>query len=266
MFTLFSFRLVNGLSANLDKLMIGFMMFYANVGVYSAGVKFILVLAPIVETVGVVLFPKINISANSSKEEYIKNLKINYDLVLMMGVPMFVGMYLISGRLIPLIAGDQYIDAVDVSRIMSIVILLCPIGDMLGSKTLLVFKKDKWLLYCSSVVAVTNIILNVIFIQFWGINGAAVASVLSYIVAVLSRYYFTRKLIEIHLLSKSLLKYSLFSFPFIVIYVFTRVYIDNNTICMLGFVMFCVFVYFIELLITKDALAMMMIEKTFKKK
>ena len=128
MFTLFSFRLVNGISANLDKLMIGFMMVYANVGVYSAGVKFIFLLSPIVETVGIVLFPKINILANTSLEEYNKSLKVNYDMILLMGIPMAVGMFLVSGRLIPLFAGTQYASAVTVTRIMSAIILLGPIG------------------------------------------------------------------------------------------------------------------------------------------
>lgn len=93
MFVLFTFRLVNGISSNLDKLMIGFIMEYVNVGIYSAGVKFILMISPIVETIGIVLFPKINISAENSSDEYMKNLKINYDMILLMGVPMAVGMY-----------------------------------------------------------------------------------------------------------------------------------------------------------------------------
>ena len=121
---LFVFRLVNGISANLDKLMIGFMLTYAGVGIYSAGVKIVLMVSTLIETVGIVLFPKINISATVSQQEYYKNLKINYDIIVLMGIPMVVGMCLVSGRLIPLFAGSQYMDAIMVSRIMSIIILL----------------------------------------------------------------------------------------------------------------------------------------------
>lgn len=266
LFTLFTFRLVNGLSANLDKLMIGFMMMYASVGVYSAGVKLVLILVPIIETVGIVLFPKINISAATSHSEYMKNITMNYNIILLMSIPMAVGIYLISGRLIPLFAGTQYTGAVSVSRIMSVIIILCPIGDMLGSKTLLVFKKDKWLLYCSCLVAISNIVLNAIFIPLWGINGAAGASVLSYIIAVLSRYYFTRKLIKIHLFSRAFLKYSAFTVPFIVIYIFFKEYVDNSTMWMFGFILLCAFIYFIELLVTKDKLLFTDIKKISEKR
>ena len=191
---------------------------------------------------------------------------MNYNIILLMSIPMAVGIYLISGRLIPLFAGTQYTGAVSVSRIMSVIIILCPIGDMLGSKTLLVFKKDKWLLYCSCLVAISNIVLNAIFIPLWGINGAAGASVLSYIIAVLSRYYFTRKLIKIHLFSRAFLKYSAFTVPFIVIYIFFKEYVDNSTMWMFGFILLCAFIYFIELLVTKDKLLFTAIKKISEKR
>ena len=261
MFTLFTFRLVNGISSNLDKLMIGFMMVYANVGIYSAGVKFVLMLSPIVETVGIVLFPKINISASSSSEEYMKNLKVNYDTILLMGIPMTVGLCLISGRLIPLFAGDEFVDAVAVSRIMSAVILLGPIGDMLGSKTLLVFKKDKWLLYCSSIVAISNILLNFIFIPIWGINGAAFASIICYMIGVSARYYYTRRIIKINLFSNNVIKYSFFVLPFVVIYLVFKTYIDTNTLWMICFVILCAIIYLFELYCSRDYLLRMVIEK-----
>ena len=143
-------------------MMIGFMMIYASVGLYSTGVKFVLMLQPVVETIGVVLFPKINISANSSAEEYRKNLKLNYDLILLLGIPMAAGLFLVSGRLVPLFAGEEYMDSITVSRIMSFMIIAGPIADLLGSKIILVHKKDKWLLYCSIITAAANIILNVV--------------------------------------------------------------------------------------------------------
>lgn len=266
MFTLFTFRLVNSISSNLDKLMIGFMMIYSSVGVYSAGVKFILMFNPLVEAAGTVLFPKINISAGSSTKEYLNNLKINYDIILFMAIPMVVGMILVSERVIMLFSGIQYAGAVSVSRIMSITILLGPIGDLLGSKILLVYKKDRHLLMSSAMVALSNIIFNFIFIPIWGINGAAIASVISYLVSVLSRLYFARKIVKFNLFTRSLLKYSLFTVPFIIIYIFFRSFIDNINICMFLFVAVCGIIYMAELLLSKDNLTKMILENTLKRR
>lgn len=266
MFTLFTFRIVNSISSNLDKLMIGFMMVYSSVGVYSAGVKFILMFNPLVETAGIVLFPKINISAGESSDEYLNNLKINYDVILLMAIPMVIGMMLVSERVILLFSGAQYADAVAVSRIMSITIFLGPIGDLLGSKILLVHKKDKYLLITSTMVAISNIVLNFIFIPVWGINGAAIASVISYLVSVLSRFYFARKIVKFNLITKSLLKYSLFTVPFIIIYIFFRSFIDNSNVCMFLYVAICGIIYMAELLLFKDNLTKMILENTLKRR
>ena len=266
LFTIFSFRLVNGIASNLDKLMIGFMMIYASVGIYSAGVKFALLLSPIVETIGIVLFPKINISADTSKEEYQRNLKTNYNLILMIAIPMSVGMFLISNRLIPLFAGDAYSEAISVSKIMAAVILLGPIVDMLGSKTLLVFKKDRWLLISSIIVAISNVVLNAVFIPFWGINGAAIASLICYVIALLVRLFFTKKITEFKIINSSLLKYSAFVIPFIAIYMIFKNQIDNSNIWMFGFVVLCICIYLFELYIFKDSLFSTLVRKVLPKK
>ncbi|MBP5261857.1 MAG: flippase [Clostridiales bacterium] len=266
MFTLFSYRLVGGISTNLDKIMIGFMLVYASVGVYSAGIKIAVMLQVAVETIGVVMFPRINISADSSKDDYLKCLKLNYNLILLMGIPMTVGLFLISGRLIPLFAGEEYYGSIAVSRIMVMVILLGPIGDMIGSKILLVHKKDNWLLYCSLISTAANVILNCIFIPLYGINGAAFASLIGYVVSFLTRYLFAVRLVKIRLITKGLLKYSLFTLPFVLIYCFLRVPISTDNVYMFSFVAVCATIYAAELIISKDSAAREVIDRLFKNK
>ena len=178
---------------------------------------------------------------------------------------MAAGLFLVSGRLVPLFAGEEYMDSITVSRIMSFMIIAGPIADLLGSKIILVHKKDKWLLYCSIITAAANIILNVIFIPLWGINGAAVASLLSCIITVVSRYILTLKIEKINLFTISLLKYTCFVIPFVLLYLFFREKIDGSTLWMFVFVGVCVIIYTAELLISKDKLAKMMIEKSFRK-
>lgn len=266
LFTLFIYRLINGISAHLDRLMIGFMLVYSSVGIYTVGVKIILLLQGLIETVGIVLFAKINISATLSKEEYNTNLIINYNLILLIGIPSSLGLFLISERLIPLIAGNAYHEAISVSRLMSIIILLGAISDLLGSKVLLVWKKDKILLYCSILVAFSNILLNYILIQIWGVKGAALASTLSVSVALFSRYFFARKFINFNLFCSNIAKYTLFSVPFIIFYLLFKKYIDTNNIIMFVFVIFCTLIYIIELKIFKDDFARTIMSKVFYRK
>ena len=135
---------------------------------------------------------------------------------------------------------------------MSCIIILCPIGDLLGSKTLLVYNKDTWLLICSSIVAFSNIVLNAVFIPLWGINGATIASVLSYFVAIVCRYLFTQKIFKFRLLTKNLFKYFLFTIPFIILYIFFRTQINENIIYTIVFIFISIIIYILELYIFKD--------------
>lgn len=252
LFTLFSYRIVNGISSNLDKLMLGIFIAYTDVGIYSTGVKFVLLVVPMIETVGVVLFPKITIAAKDNTELYLENLKLNYKIILLLGIPMAVGMFLVSPELMMLFAGKQFTGSIIVSRIMSAIIILCPIGDLLGSKTLLVYNKDKWLLICSIIVATCNIVFNFIGIPLFGIVGACVASVLCYLIAVIARYIFTRKIIKFRLFNAELFLYSLYTVPFVILYIVFKSYINKSVMLLFVYILACVVIYFLELLVFKD--------------
>lgn len=265
LFTLFIFRLINGISSNLDKLMIGFLLIYSDVGIYTAGVKFPLLIIPLIENIGIVLFPKINISANGSYEEYKKNVEFNYNVILMLAIPMAVGSFLTSPMIISLFAGQEFVNAVTVSRIMAFVIVLCPIGDLLGSKILLVFNKDSWLLICSSIVAISNILLNFLFIPKWGINGATVASLLSYVIAITCRYVFARRLVKFNIFTINFVKYLVFTVPFILVYSFFKEYINTNFLYTLFFIFFAILIYILELFLSKDSDFKLIINKFLHK-
>jgi O-antigen/teichoic acid export membrane protein len=254
--TLFTFRIVNGISSNLDKIMLGFFMAYYEVGIYSTGVKFILLVIPLIETVGIVLFPKITIAAKDNEELYLKNLNLNYRIILLLGIPMTVGMFLVSPELMLLLAGKQFTGSIIVSRIMSLIILICPIGDLLGSKTLLIYNKDKWLLICSIIIAICNILFNAIGIPLFGILGACIASVLCYLIAVIARYIFTKKIIKFSLFNKELFLYTLYTIPFVVLYILFKSYIKKSVPLLFVYITICVAVYALELIIFKDKTAM----------
>lgn len=250
--TLFSYRIVNGISSNLDKLMLGIFLVYADVGVYSTGVKFVLLIIPLIETVGIVLFPKITIAANEDHTLYLENLRLNYNIILLLSIPMAIGMFLVSPEIMLLFAGKQFSGSIIVSRIMSLIIILCPIGDLLGSKILLVYNKDRWLLICSIIVAISNIVFNLIGIPLFGIVGACVASVLCYLIAVVSRYIFARKIIKFNLLSAELFLYILYSIPFIILYFAFKSYITNSVWILFLYILVCALIYFFELVIFRD--------------
>ena len=178
---------------------------------------------------------------------------------------MFVGLFLVSPMTIMLIAGKEYQEAILISRIMSIIILLNPIGDMLGSKTLLINNMNKELLISSTIVAISNVILNVVFIPKWGIIGAAIASVISSFISIACRLYFTNKILKFNILKFGLLKYFCFTIPFVVIYLFFQNSVNENVLAYITYIICCVLIYIVELLIFRDKCFVLIIKKILQR-
>lgn len=58
------------------------------------------------------------------------------------------------------------------------------------------FKKDWKIFKATAIAAVLNVVLNWILIPYWGINGAAVSTLISFLIVVVFKYQDAKKLIE----------------------------------------------------------------------
>lgn len=255
LFILFIFRLINGISSNLDKIMLGVFGIYAQIGNYSVGIKIIFLLIPFIESIGTILFKKINnLLLTEDKENFIKILYWNYELVAIIAIPMSFGIYILSKEIILIFAGKEYFEAIIVSKILATLIFIIPTGDILGSKILLLYKKEKELLTVSIITAVFNIVLNLILIPHYNIIGASIATLISYIIALVSRYYFVIKIMPFKLLNFNIIKYFLFSLMFIIYYKYLFHSQLKNLTEIIIYILICMCSYFWCLLISENEL------------
>ena len=80
---------------------------------------------------------------------------------------------------------------------------------MLGAGLLI--NKSSILFWLTLFAAIINIILNIIFIPLYGIGGAAVATLISYILLTSLEAFFGRKLLPVNFPFMAALKFILFS-------------------------------------------------------
>jgi O-antigen/teichoic acid export membrane protein len=101
----------------------------------------------------------------------------------------------ISRNAIVFLYGDLFIASANVLKIMSVVLIISPIGYILGSRILLITSNEKKMAICVGIGAVVNIVGNYFLIPIFNEIGAAIASIISesvVMVAYLSlgkRYY-----------------------------------------------------------------------------
>ena len=177
----------------IDQVMIGKMMGVTEVGLYTVAVKMADVWYFIPGIICSSLFPAIINAKKSNENLYKKRLKNLYWLMFFVSFIIALPISLLSKPLILWIFGVEYIMA---ASILSIYVW-AGIGFFLSmaiNQCLMSENKLKKIFVISLVTMIVNVLLNLYFIPVFGLNGAAVATLISYLVApilILSNFNFS---------------------------------------------------------------------------
>ena len=167
--------------AYLDRIMLSKMIDSAAVGLYTTAITicslWVFVLAAYINSVR----PSVVESYQTNLEEYKKKLIQLYSVVIRLSVIISAFICLFSRTLVLLLYGREYIGSVNTLRIITWYTGFSYLG-VARSVWTVCENKQKYEKYFAFGGVVTNIILNVCFIKNWGIEGAALASLVTQIV------------------------------------------------------------------------------------
>lgn len=178
--------LIASLSARMDQLMLGWFTDFSQVGIYGAALRFSEIwwsFAPVI--------------MNSLSPKYIFNIvddeKLKHNISKIMGLLLLLALlpvviiFSLGQYAIPLLLGTQYATALPVLYIhifMAILIYFdAPISQYLLAKN-----RQGQMIWKSVFLLSINGLLNYIFIPLWGAMGAALATLLSYLMTLILFY------------------------------------------------------------------------------
>lgn len=194
-----------------DTLMIGYFKTPNDVAAYNAAYPIAHLLSIVVTSIAFLYMPIASRlysknEINALEEVYALSTKWCFILTL----PIFFVMFTFPDFVLNVLFGSRYIIAGTTLQVLAVG---CLLDSYFGFNyyTLLSAGKSYDLLKCSLVGAITNVLLNMIFIPKWNIIGAAIASVLSF---ALIEAYMTIKLFDIfkiHPFNKSYMKTTIVS-------------------------------------------------------
>lgn len=161
----------------IDILMVKNMTDDTQTGIYSLAVNLADILNMFCSTCVLVVFPKVN-AVKDASERYIIYKKIAKKVLVCMVLITIIA-ELFIGCLLPLLYGKEYLPAVPVFRIL---VLGVAFWGMAGIPiSYYVTNKDYKMSIIAYIIAlILDIIFNNILIPIYGINGAAIASAISY--------------------------------------------------------------------------------------
>ena len=191
----------------MDITMMNFMCSKESIAFYKYGHSIQKILLHVVNTFTMVLVPRISFY-------YKENLMQQFDqlvskalkLIVIFSLPMITGIMFTSDFLIVQIYGPQYYNSAIILKMLSILLIVSPIGYLLGSRMLLVTGHENKMIICVGIGALVNLIGNWLLIPLYAEFGATIASILSEIVVMIVYVNYGKNYFHLHNVDKSVIK------------------------------------------------------------
>jgi O-antigen/teichoic acid export membrane protein len=170
---------------NTDIAMLGLMRTNGEVGLYSAAFR---INAVAIVPVGLVLaafFPSLSESFSRGREAMVECARQSSTAILFAGVPVIAGGILFSAEILSVLFGPQF-DGARTTLILLMVSALALHARFMFDPGLLAWNAERTHMKIALAGAAVNVILNLVFIPAYGIEGAATASLLSHLCAAVA--------------------------------------------------------------------------------
>jgi len=169
----------------IDQIMINHMLDSAAVGIYNVGVRLteIWFVFPVLIVQSV--FPSIIKARQTNRSHYIRRLQALYDFVVGLMIIIAIPIAFFSQDIVNMFFGIEYQGAGPVLCIQIWAGIFVALG-VASSRWLLNENLNRYSLYRAGLGSIVNVILNLILIPYYGILGASLSTVISYMIAIFS--------------------------------------------------------------------------------
>lgn len=200
---IFILNLITSIYVNLDSVMLGFLSTTVAVGFYGAVTRLTKALLGIVTTLGTVLLPRLsNYVSNRDITSFNAVASKSSRFVITMATPMVMGLIFTAPQLIPVMCGTEFLPAIPTIQIIAPIILFIGLSNLVGLQVLYSQGKEKIVIVSTSCGAIANFILNLVLIQQFAQNGAAIATVVAEFVVIAIMMIIGRAFIPFNIFNK----------------------------------------------------------------
>lgn len=269
MMVLFSNTVAIKIYVNSDVILLGLMTNDYTVGLYAISVKVYDIVKSLINSITNVTLPRMSLYTNTDKDKYNDLLNKLMKTSLTLIIPAVVGIIILSKQIVLLIGGEEFVEATNSLRILSVALGFATIGNILVSGILIPNKKEKYVFKATIIAAILNIVLNFIAIPLFKQDGAALTTVIAEFVVCIVSLFYVRGLCKFGNLKKTVF-ISLVSciaiclVSFIVKFFIENILIQTILICFLGVLVYGVISILLKNEIILDILKEL--KSKFKKK
>lgn len=192
----------------LNKLMIGWIDSTQSAGFFQQADSIIKIIVNLTTSLSSVLLPRIaNNFKNDEKEKTFETLKKSTSVSSVLAVGAMFGIFGVANLFVPLFFGELFTPSVPILMVESIMIVAITWNAIVGWQFLMPTQRTNILTISVIIGAITNFILNIPLIIFWGPTGAAWASVFSEVATFIYMFVKTRHILDYNELFEGTYKY-----------------------------------------------------------
>ena len=150
----------------------------AQVGFYNQAEKIIKIPLTLITSLSTVMLPRISEEFINKNINNLKQLVSNaFRFSLLLAIPLTLGIISVAGGLIPWFLGEKYLEVTPILMLISITVIFISISNVSGAQYLTATNNTKVLTISYLISAVINLILNFIFIRYYGAVGATIGTI-----------------------------------------------------------------------------------------
>ncbi|MBQ1410028.1 MAG: flippase [Oscillospiraceae bacterium] len=198
MIVLFAPTIATSIYRVMDKIMIGSLGSYDDVGLYDAADKIIVVCLGVVSAWGTVMLPRISHMFAAGELEQCKKYYVNsIELITFITSAMCFGLAAIAKAFVPAFYGDAFIQSINIMRGLSITVLFIGISNTTRNQMLIPMSREKSYLISVTAGACVNFVINYIMIQQIGVMGAVIGTLCTEITVAAIQMYSVRRITSV---------------------------------------------------------------------
>ncbi len=203
---LFSSAIATDVYVLLDSTMLGVLADPKYLGYYSNSSRFVRASFGIMAAVTGVFNPRLNyLYGQEKRDSFRSQLQKFYDSSMFIAIPVFVGIWTLAPQVICILFGNDFLPGILTLRILAPLVVVFSLATVFGHVCLIIYHKEKQLLFATIIGAVVNFMFNLILIPNLYHNGVAIASVVCEVLVTVIIVLFSIKIVSIHLINRSLI-------------------------------------------------------------
>jgi len=164
----------------MDKVMLGNMSDYDQVGYYQSAEKIINIPTGVITALGTVMLPRMsNLIATGNTSKSNQYIRVSFKLVTTIGAAIAFGLIGVTNVLTPVYFGSEFLPTAPLITLLSITVFFMAWANVIRTQYLIPYCMDKVYLLSTITGAVLNLIINALLIPQYQAVGAAIGTIVA---------------------------------------------------------------------------------------